>query len=137
MMVRVFANGPGDLGLIPGWVITKTQKWYLMPPCLTLCIIRYGSRVKWSNPGKGKKPSSTPWYSSYRKGSLQVTNFTFFLLYWDLVLSPQLIKILRNWLKVMNTTKDYTKRLHLDLTFQQYDEGKQSLVVLKDTAGVF
>ena len=26
MMVRVFANGPGDLGLIPGRVIPKTQK---------------------------------------------------------------------------------------------------------------
>ena len=26
IMVRVFANGQGDLGLIPGWVILKTQK---------------------------------------------------------------------------------------------------------------
>ena len=26
IMVRVFANGPGDLGSIPGWVIPKTQK---------------------------------------------------------------------------------------------------------------
>ena len=25
-MVRVFANDPGDLGSIPGWVIPKTQK---------------------------------------------------------------------------------------------------------------
>ena len=24
-----------------------------MPPCLTLSIIRYGSRVKWRIPGKG------------------------------------------------------------------------------------
>ena len=44
-----------------------------MPPCLTLSIIRYGSRVKWSNPGKGVAPSPTPWCSSYRKGSLRVT----------------------------------------------------------------
>ena len=36
-----------------------------MPPCLTLSIIRYGSRVKRSNPGKG--------VVSYRKGSLRVT----------------------------------------------------------------
>ena len=44
---RVFANGPGDLGSIPGRVIPKdSKKWYLMPPCLTLSIIRYGSRVK-------------------------------------------------------------------------------------------
>ena len=71
--VRVFANGPGDLGSIPGRVIPKTLKWYLIPPCLTLSIIRYGSRVKWSNPGNGVAPSPTPWCSSYRKGSLLVT----------------------------------------------------------------
>ena len=35
MMVRMFANGPGDLVSIPGRVIQKTQKWYLMPACLT------------------------------------------------------------------------------------------------------
>ena len=29
------------------------SKWYLMLPCFTLCIIRYVSRVKWSNLGKG------------------------------------------------------------------------------------
>ena len=39
-----------------------------MPPCLTLSIIRYESRVKWSNPGKGVAPSPTPWCSSYGKG---------------------------------------------------------------------
>ena len=40
-----------------------------MPPCLTLNIIRYGSRVKWVYPGKGKAPSSTPWCSSCGKGA--------------------------------------------------------------------
>ena len=44
-----------------------------MPPCLTLSIIRYASRVKWRNLGKGVVPSPTPWCSSYRKGRLQVT----------------------------------------------------------------
>ena len=44
-----------------------------MPPCLTLSIIRYGSRVKWSNPGEGVAPSLTPWCSCYRKESLWVT----------------------------------------------------------------
>ena len=44
-----------------------------MPPCLTLNIIRYRSRVKWSNQGRGVVPSPTPWCSSERKGSLQVT----------------------------------------------------------------
>ena len=56
----MFAKGPGDWGSIPGRVIPKTQKWYLMPPCLAVSIIRYGSRVKWSNPGKGVVPFSTP-----------------------------------------------------------------------------
>ena len=29
----------------------RLKKWYLIPPCLTLSIIRYVSRVKWGNPG--------------------------------------------------------------------------------------
>ena len=63
---RVFANGPGDVGSIPGRVIPKPIKmildtaWYLI-----LSNIRYVSRVKWSNPGKGVVPSPTPWCSSY------------------------------------------------------------------------
>ena len=57
---RVFVNGSGDRVSIPIWVIPKIQKWYLMPPCLTLIIIRYGSRVKWSNPGKGEALSPVP-----------------------------------------------------------------------------
>ena len=39
---------------VPSQVNTKDlKKWYLMPPCLTLSIIGYGSRIKWSNSGKG------------------------------------------------------------------------------------
>ena len=41
------------------------KKWYLIPPCLTLSNIRYVSRIKWSNPGKGGAPSPTPQCSSY------------------------------------------------------------------------
>ena len=66
-------NGQGDRGSIPGRAIPKTQKLYLIPPCLTLSNIRYVSRVKWRNPEKGVATSPTPWCSSYRKGSLQVT----------------------------------------------------------------
>ena len=58
---------------IPGRVIPKTQKWYLIAPCLALSIIRYGSRVKGSNSGKGVAPFPTPRWSSYWKGSLWVT----------------------------------------------------------------
>ena len=51
----------------------RLKKWYLVLPCLTLSIIRLGSRVKWSNPGKGVASCPTPWCSSYWKGTLQVT----------------------------------------------------------------
>ena len=71
--VRVFTNGPGDRNSIPGRVIPKTKKWYLMPSCLTLSNIRYGSRVKWSNRGKGVAPFPTAWCSSYWKGGFWVT----------------------------------------------------------------
>ena len=50
----------------------RLLKWYLIPPCLTLSNIRWVSRVKWNNPGKGVVPSPTPQCSSYRKESLRV-----------------------------------------------------------------
>ena len=50
----------------------RLKKWYLIPPWLTHRIIRYVSRVKWGNPGKGVAPSLTPRCSSYWKGSLRV-----------------------------------------------------------------
>ena len=46
----------------------RLKKWYLMPPCLILSTIRWGSRVKWSNPGNRVAPSSTTLCSSYWKG---------------------------------------------------------------------
>ena len=61
---------------IPGWVIPETQKWYLIPPCLTLSIIRYRSRVKWSNLGKGVASSSKTRCSSYWKGSFGLPSTT-------------------------------------------------------------
>ena len=42
-----------------------------MPPCLTLSIIRYRSKVKWRNSGK-VSPTPTPRCSSFWKGSLRV-----------------------------------------------------------------
>ena len=51
-MVRVFANGSRGCGSVPGQVIPKTQKWYLIPPCLTLSIIPYESRVSGKIQGK-------------------------------------------------------------------------------------
>ena len=67
-------TSPMAWGSIPGWVIQKTKKkWYLIPLCLTLSIIRYLSGVKWSNPRKGVAPSATPWCSNYWKGSPSTT----------------------------------------------------------------
>ena len=50
----------------------KLKKWYLRSPCLKLSNIRYVSRVKWSNPGKGVAAFPTPLCSSYWKESLRV-----------------------------------------------------------------
>ena len=69
---RVLANGPGDWSSVFGQVIPKTQKWYLIPPCLTLSITRYVSRVKGINQEKGVALSLTLWCSSEWKGSFQV-----------------------------------------------------------------
>ena len=72
-MVRVFANGPGDLGSIPGRVVAKTQKMVLDAILFNTQHYKVLSRVKWSNPGKRVVPSPTPRCSSYRKGILWVT----------------------------------------------------------------
>ena len=56
----------------------RLRKWYLIAPCLTLSILRLGSRVKWSNPWKEVAPSTTPWCSSYWKGSLRWQLYYFF-----------------------------------------------------------
>ena len=45
MMVRVFACGLGDLGSVQVESYQRLKILYLMPPCLTLSSIRYGSRV--------------------------------------------------------------------------------------------
>ena len=51
----------------------RLKKWYLMTPCLTLSIIRYGSWVKWSNLGNGVGPSPSHWCCSYGEGRLRFT----------------------------------------------------------------
>ena len=60
LMGRVFANDPGDEGIIPSRDIPKTPKWYLILPCLKLNIIRYGPRVKSSYSRNGIAPSHIP-----------------------------------------------------------------------------
>ena len=70
---RVFANGPEDLGSIPGRVMPKTFKMVLDTSWLNTQHYKVLSRVKWSNPGKGVAPFPTPRCSSDWKGSLRVT----------------------------------------------------------------
>ena len=52
---------PGNRGSIPGWVRPKTQKWYLISPCITLSSIKYLSIVKWR-----KEERSNYWKWSLR-----------------------------------------------------------------------
>ena len=83
-----FANGSRDRDSIQGPVIL--QKWYLTLPCFALSIIRYVSRVKLSNPGKGVIPFPTPRCSSYWKrvfGSLTTTVAKFIYIYHHVTLS--------------------------------------------------
>ena len=72
-MVRVFASGPGDLGLIPGRVMLKTQRMVFDASLTNTQNFKVQIKAKWNNPGKGVAPSPTSWCSSYRKVSLQVT----------------------------------------------------------------
>ena len=71
--VRVFANGPGDLGSIPGRVIPKTQKMVLDTSLLNTQHYKVRIKGKVEQSREGVAPSPTPWCSSYRKGSLRVT----------------------------------------------------------------
>ena len=49
MMVRVYANVPGDLGSIAGRVIPKTLKMVLDVSLLNTQQYKIGIKVKWSN----------------------------------------------------------------------------------------
>ena len=71
--VRGFANGPGDLGSIPGRVIPKTQKMVLDASLLNTQHYKVRIKGKVEQSREGVAPSPTHWCSSYRKGSLRVT----------------------------------------------------------------
>ena len=73
LAVRVFDNGPGDLGSIPGRVIPKTQKMVLDASLLNTQHYKVRIKGKVEQSREGVAPSPTHWCSSYRKGSLRVT----------------------------------------------------------------
>ena len=83
---RVSANGLGDLGSIPGRIIPKTLKWYLIPPCLTFSNIRYVPYKSGAIHGKEYHPPLHLGVVAIEKGafwspSTMVDNYTFYLLY--------------------------------------------------------
>ena len=65
IMVRVFTNGPGDRGLIPGQIMPKTQKMVLDASLLNPQYYNVLIKDKCSNPGKRVATSPTPWCCSY------------------------------------------------------------------------
>ena len=71
-MIRVFADGPGDPGSIPGRIIPKTQKMVLDASLLK--IKHYKLRIKGKVEQSRERSSTFPthWCSSYRKGNLRV-----------------------------------------------------------------
>ena len=69
----MFANGPGDLGSIPGRVIPKTQKMVLDASLLNTQHYKVRIKGKVEQSREGVAPSPTHCCSSYRKGSLRVT----------------------------------------------------------------
>ena len=87
LAVRVFANGPGDLGSISGRVIPKTQKMVLDASLLNTQHYKVRIKGKVEPSREGVAPSPTSWCSSYRKGSLRVTldygRQLYFLLIWE------------------------------------------------------
>ena len=72
IMVRVFTNGPGVWGSIPGWVIPKTQKMLLEAPLLDTQRYKVWIKRNRSIPRKEVAPPSTSQCSRYWKGSPQV-----------------------------------------------------------------
>ena len=64
-MVIVFAIGLGP------WVQSQVESYQrlknylLVLPCLTLSVISYGLRIKWTSPWKEAASFPTPWCSSY------------------------------------------------------------------------
>ena len=59
LAVRVFANGPGDLGLIPGRVIPKTQKMVLDASLLN--TQHYKVRIKGKVEQSRERSSTLPY----------------------------------------------------------------------------
>ena len=78
----------------------RPKKWCSIPPCLTLRIIRYGTRVKWSNPGKEVASFPTPWCSSYWKGSYCHQLYIYIYIYILPIIKKNVRPANDSWLRV-------------------------------------
>ena len=83
--VRVFANGPGDLGSIPGRVIPKTQKMVLDASLLNTQHYKVRIKGKVEQSREGVAPSLHLGVVAIEKEafglpSTMVANFTFYLI---------------------------------------------------------
>ena len=76
IMVRVFANVPGDLGLISGPVMTKTQKMGLDASLLNTQHYKLRIKGKWSNPRKEECPPLYLGVVAIEKGTFMSLSFT-------------------------------------------------------------
>ena len=65
------------LGSIQVELHLRLKKWYLLPPCLTLNIIGYGSNVRWCYPGNGVAPSLAIEKGAFGSPATTVANFTY------------------------------------------------------------
>ena len=65
MMIRVFANGSGDLGSIPDHVIPKTLKMAFDASLINTQKYKLSIKGKVSIPRKGVEASTIPQCSSY------------------------------------------------------------------------
>ena len=126
----MFANGPGDLGSIPGHVIPKTLKMVLDTFLLNSNKISV-SRVKWSNPGKGVAPSPTPRYSRYLKREasgcprLRLPTLVTYIWYWcfssrdlgsadyhSLVITSRYTLYMHTYMQIEFSPVDWGYRIH-------------------------
>ena len=96
------------------WVQSQVESYQRLKK--TLSVIRYGSRVKWSNPGKGVAPSPTPGCSKLSKREpsghprLKGDNFTLLLLSFQvdqLVMARHILTGSRTGASLLDTAKCY------------------------------
>ena len=87
---RVFANGPGDLGSIPGRIIPKTLKIVLDTSLLNTQQYKICIKGKVEKSRERNITLPTPWCRSYCKGNLLVA----------LDYSCQLLSIQKEYLKL-------------------------------------